>query len=404
MNILHITTAGEFSILGARDPKDDFGGGVTKNMLECARYARNNDHYKSYIVCVNECGFVQQAKEYGFTVNVISSFWIKLFGRPITVWINVKHLKEIIRKYKIDVVHAYNFAAGLSGGIAAKQCRVPMVTSVHQDISDYVTTSNNIIIKILSFLRKSIILSLWRWGTAPLSNKILPVSNSVGDEVKQIGINHQKIQTVYNGLDFEKLMQQEDAIAGIRKEFNITHNDYLIGSVGRLSPVKGYEYLIRTVYEIKKNHSNVKLILIGEGEKRVELESLIKKLNMENDMFLPGFRMDVNKCIKEFDCFVLPSLMEGMPTVLLEAMYAKVPVVATAVSGTPEIVKDLKTGRLVSPKDVADLKEKIEYVLTSHSQVKEMVAAAYEMTVNHFSLDKKVATLAQIYSTAKGNQ
>jgi glycosyltransferase involved in cell wall biosynthesis len=375
MNVLHLTTFGEYSTLGIRPASKDFGGGISINLFQCAEYAKKNNLYQSYMTAAWPCAFVAKAKSKGFQINVVKSKWFFLF----------------------QIIHAYNFAAALSGGLAAFFCRIPLVTSIHQDISDYVSDSKNCFVKILSWFRKSLILSLWRFAAGPMSKRVLPVSKFVAESVRRIGINKNKILVVNNGLDFETLSKLESKRDQFRNELGIK-NQILIGSVGRLAPAKGYKYLIEAA-AILLDEIDCRFVIIGDGEEKQNLQKLIDYKGLTNFVLLIGHRENIPQLMPAFDLFVLPSLIEGMPTVILEAMYAKVPVVATSICGTPEVVIDGKTGLLVRSKDPKDLTEKVMCLLQNEKLRKEIIASSFEMVTQKYSLKTKVETLQRVYES-----
>ena len=125
----------------------------------------------------------------------------------------------------------------------------------------------------------------------------------------------------------------------------------MIGCVARLEVMKGHEYLLRAFEIINRKYRQTRLILIGDGPARQEIENLIKELQLETKVVLAGFRHDVPKLLKIMDLFVSASLKEGMPYTLIEALAAGVPVVATDVIGNRDVVGDGKEGFLVCPKD-----------------------------------------------------
>jgi glycosyltransferase involved in cell wall biosynthesis len=396
MKILHVTTFGEFSKLGIRSPEKDFGGGIAKTLIPTITYAKRNKYYESIIVYASECAFVNLVDKSLFNITRVNSFWIKLFNRPIVILLSVKDLIKIIKKNKIDVIHSYNFAAGLSAGIAGMITKKPMVTCVHQDISDYVSKSNNLFKKTISRLRRALILVLWRWISSPLSKKILPVSDFVGKTVQNIGISNKKLITVYNGLDINKFTNTYKK-NNLRDQYGIKKTDFLIGSVGRLVPIKGYKYLIESASLLSKKYSNLKFIIIGDGENKMQLKALIKEKEIENIFFLAGHRSNIEEILHSFDIFVLSSISEGLPTVLLEAMCAKIPVIATNVGGVSEIVTDKKTGFIVEPKKPERMAKKIEEAFNNREITSHFTSEAYKMVYSRFTIKNKVETLNKIY-------
>jgi len=183
----------------------------------------------------------------------------------------------------------------------------------------------------------------------------------------------EKIVKIYNGVDTGKLnfLEKEEA----REKFSIFNFQFsnnfqtpiskpkiLIGAIANLYATKGIEYLIesaRQLYLIQNTKYLVQFVVIGEGPERPKLEKLIKEYNLQNNFFLVGRIPNATQYLKAFDIFTLPSVKEGFPWALLEAMAAEVPIIATRVGAVPEILEDDKEGWLVPPRDSDALAQKI---------------------------------------------
>jgi len=194
--------------------------------------------------------------------------------------------------------------------------------------------------------------------------------------------SEEKIIKIYNGIDPTKLtfLSREDARkaiapsikypspakATVARQVLSINNTILIGTVTNLYATKGIEYLIaaaHNLYLILNTRYLVRFVVIGEGPERKKLESLIKKYNLGDKFFLLGRIPKASKYLKAFDVFVLPSVKEGMPWVLLDAMAAKVPIIATNTGAIPEILEDEKEGLLVPTKNSSTLAKKIAVLI-----------------------------------------
>jgi glycosyltransferase involved in cell wall biosynthesis len=160
---------------------------------------------------------------------------------------------------------------------------------------------------------------------------------------------------------------------------------YTIGSIGRLSKEKGYNYLIEAVSLLIKQKLDIRLIIIGEGDQRGALESQVSELGLGDRVFLPGYREDARIYLACFNVFVLPSLTEGLPITLLEAMQARVPVVATEVGGIPEVLDNGRAGLLVQACEPHGLSEAIRVVYNDKKLLMELTNVAVERMATHYS-------------------
>jgi glycosyltransferase involved in cell wall biosynthesis len=205
-------------------------------------------------------------------------------------------------------------------------------------------------------------------------DKFIPVSKALEKYmVRYCRINPAKVTAVYAGIDLDKfnIRREKEEIDKLGEGFGLKKNDLVIGTVGRLEPRKGYRYLLESAVQVSKTYPQVKFLLVGDGELRDELEDLAKKLEITSKIIFAGLAQDVSSILSLLDIFVLPSLDEGLGIVILEAMAAGLPVIATDVGGIPEIVRDGETGLLVEPGNPSVLTSAItrllgdkEYALT----------------------------------------
>jgi glycosyltransferase involved in cell wall biosynthesis len=149
----------------------------------------------------------------------------------------------------------------------------------------------------------------------------------------------------------------------VRQQWGIPADAPVLGVLARLSPQKGITFLLAAMPAILAQHPDTFALVVGEGYLRPELEAQAQALGVAERVLLVGYRQNVVEYLRAFDLFVLPSLFEGMPLSILEAMGAGLPVIATAVDGTPEVVLDGETGLLVPPADPPALAEAVNRLL-----------------------------------------
>ncbi|MDP2945908.1 MAG: glycosyltransferase, partial [bacterium] len=215
-----------------------------------------------------------------------------------------------------------------------------------------------------------------------------------------------KIITIYNGLDVDnlKFLPEEEArifieskILSLREIPHSGTDSILIGTIANLYRNKGLDFLILAAARIKKSQPNWRFVIIGEGPERSKIENLIKKSNIENNMFLTGFISDASECLKAFDLFVLPSVKEGQPWTILEAMAAEIPIVATNIAGIPEMIENEKSGLLVEPADPEALFLAIEKMLVHPSSAHAMVQNALLVVKEKFRIDEMVKKNEELF-------
>jgi glycosyltransferase involved in cell wall biosynthesis len=172
-----------------------------------------------------------------------------------------------------------------------------------------------------------------------------------------------RVTTIPNGIDVERFAVPLDT-SSLHRELGIREGALVIGSIGRLMEQKGMEYLLQAFARLSRRGSDMKLVIVGEGELRQDLECLARHLQVSDRVVFTGIRNDIPHLMRLFDVFVLPSLWEGQPITIVEAMAAGRAIVATDVGGNAEILHHGEFGVLVSPRDENALADAIDALLS----------------------------------------
>ena len=260
------------------------------------------------------------------------------------------HLFKIIKRYKPDLVHLHLLKARFFGGIAAKVAGVPLIVETFHGhlFSDY-----------YSRLKTSAILAAERFLGWMIVDKVVAMSERQKQDLIRYKIcPEKKITVIPLGLDLGRFVQCSRFRGELRRELGVSAETVLIGTVGRLVHIKGLSYLLEAIQRIAlASDIDFRLLVVGDGLLRRELEGQALKLRIENRVNFLGWRFDLERIYADLDIAVLSSLNEGTPVSLLEAMAAGKPVVATGVGGIPDVVEDGKTGLLVPSKNPGVLAE-----------------------------------------------
>jgi glycosyltransferase involved in cell wall biosynthesis len=230
-----------------------------------------------------------------------------------------------------------------------------------------------------------------RW-TIGLVDCVMVVSANVRDFcISHIGLPAEKLVVIYNGVDLpqDRLAPREKA----RAELDLPLRAPVVGAVSRLDPVKGVEVLLRAIAWVEDAH----LAIVGDGPERASLAALVDDLGLSDRVHWAGQRRDAPHLLSAFDLFVQPSLHEGLPNAVLEAMAAGLPVVATAVGGTSEVVIDEVTGFLVPPRDPQALAQGMRTLLHNSALRRKMGRAGRERVERYFSLEHMVGQTQAVY-------
>ena len=205
----------------------------------------------------------------------------------------------------------------------------------------------------------------------------------------------QKTMTIQYGVDTEKFYPVRGRT--IRDELGIKKKARVLGTVARFTQQKGHQYLIDAAPKIMSAFPDVYFVFVGDGPLRPVLQSRVHQLGLDSQVLFLGFRSDIRDLLNAFDVFVLPSLYEGLPNVVLEAMACGKPVIATEVDGTPEAVVQGRTGILVPPQDSEALGNAIIELLGDKRKVEEMGDRGRERVEKKFSLDGEINKFVELY-------
>lgn len=305
----------------------------------------------------------------------IQVFRLENMVRQISPWRDLLCFWELyflIRRQRPDIVHTNSSKAEILGNMAARLAGVKKIIF---------TAHGFAFNEDAGFLKKRIYI-FWEKIANLFSDKIICVSNFDMERALENGIaSREKMIVIHNGIKNRERFE----IAKVEKE------KFIIGSVANLYENKGLKYLIRAAAILKdKNLGNLEFQIIGEGPARKFLEAEIEKFKLDNFKLL-GFREDVESQMKNFDLFVLPSIKEGFPYVILEAMSLGLPIVATGVGGVPEAVIDEENGLLVESKNPDDLAEKIGILIVNQKLRKVFGNQGYVLAREKFSFAKMLA-------------
>jgi glycosyltransferase involved in cell wall biosynthesis len=337
-------------------------------------------------------------KVQNLSIKTLQLKHLKRNPNPVKAVFSISEILDLLRKEKPDTLFLCSTTAGILGSISSflyKKLNTNKMRVIYRIGGWAFNDPRN------WFLNKFIF-----WGeklTAPFKNKI--IVNSEFDyraAIKNKICSPDKIVRIYNGINLEKLnflsKQQAKEFLTQHTKYNIQNTRYIVGAVANFYKTKGINLLIEAMRLLEAEHKplGVKCIVIGDGKQRPELEKLIKKHNLKNKVFLVGRISDAYKYLKAFDVFILPSLKEGFPWIILEAMSAEIPIIATRVGALPEIIEDNKHGVLVEPKNSRILADKIFWFLNHTQEARNMGFQAGQKIKKEFSLKKMVAETEKI--------
>ncbi|HMH50159.1 MAG TPA: glycosyltransferase [Candidatus Acidoferrum sp.] len=232
---------------------------------------------------------------------------------------------------------------------------------------------------------------------ARLVTRVIAVSRGAADFlIHGKGYPAHKVVVVPNGRDLTRFTPGAHREA-VRKELGLDRDAPVVGVVGRLETQKGHVYLLDAWPEVVRAHPDARLLVVGEGSLHEALRRQARDAHVADSVIFTGFRSDVPRILDASDVLALPSLHEGMPLTVIEAAAAGRPVVATAVDGTPEVVRDGETGYLVPPADPAALSRALLAVLGDPDAAARMGREAHRWAHERFDVEAHVEATARVY-------
>lgn len=301
----------------------------------------------------------------------------------------VFQLSRVLRRERVSILHLHGTKAGLVGRLAAVFARTPVV---------FFTVHNSVFYAEWPAYKKKF-LALTEKALARYTYRIITVSEALRQElIAREGLKPERMVTVYNGINPEEFQVTEPREV-LRRRLGLPVGAPLVGTVARLVPQKGLSYLIEAAALFPPEEWPF-FVVVGDGPLRAELQELADKSGVGSRFVFTGVRHDVPLILGALDLLVLPSVTEGLGLVLLEAMAASLPVVATAVGGVPEVVLDGETGLLVSPGDPAALARAIADLLRVPERARQLGAAGRERVARLFTVERMVGQISALYQEA----
>ena len=285
-------------------------------------------------------------------------------------------LAKIIKSEKVDIMHAHSRVSQVVVSIASRLTGVPYVTTCH----GYFEVRSR---KIFD-----------TWGV-----KVVAISDAVKDHLKyDLGVDKERIKLIYSGIDIDKFARyysQADKDA-IRAELGLKDGP-VIGTIGRLSQVKGQRFLVQAMPYIIDRQKDVQCIIVGDGEERFALENLARALNVRDSVRFISSDLDTTKFLAIMDVFVFPSVKEGLGMALLEAMAAGKACVASDIGGISDIIKSSSRGILVPVGDIRIIADSVAQLLGNKILRQNMGDDARRFAGEKFSLDVMRDHIIQLY-------
>jgi glycosyltransferase involved in cell wall biosynthesis len=291
-------------------------------------------------------------------------------------------IRRFLKSERIDILHSHGYKTNFYGLLSSLGFSLGRIATCH----NWISLSPKL--KLYEKLDKWILKSF---------DKIVVVSDLLKKELAESGIPKEKTVLINNGIDVDRFHERSILERSeLARSLKLEKDEKVIGSLGRLSEEKGHTYLIRAFGKVSVDLPGVKLLIVGDGPLRKSLENESDALGLKGKIIFTGERTDVPAILGLIDIFVLPSLMEGLPIALLEAMASKKPIVATAVGEVTNASKGCVL--LVKPGNEGELASAILELLTDINRADLLVKNAFARVNQLFSAQKMAVEYLKIYN------
>lgn len=287
-------------------------------------------------------------------------------------------LAGFMKRQKCRLVHFHDAHSAAVGSMAASLAKVPL----------------RIISRRVDFPLGRNFLSRRKYTKNV--DAVVAVSQGVRKVLIEGGVDSKNVKVIPDGVDFAPFEKSGSSVY-LRRELGFASDDYLVGIVAHLADHKGHKYLIQATKILKERAPKIKVVIVGEGPLRLELNRRVEESHVEDMVFFLGFRKDVPQILASLDLFVLSSYLEGMGSSLLDAMACRLPVVATQAGGIPEVVIQEETGLLVPPRNPQALAAAILRVYNDKTLAARLGEKGYDVVHQKFSAEAMAERMIQLY-------
>ena len=321
-------------------------------------------------------------EEAGYKVFYLSNIeLLKAFRFSI-----LSKLARILKRHNVDIIHCHAHKPTVYGTIAAMFAGTPVVMA-HVHGTDRTAKLRRKLTNFVLFRK---------------INRLLPVAQAVKEDVLKSNwsIHPEKLSVLENSIDYKHFADVSITQKDAKEMLGLPLDAFVFGTVARLVPNKGQIYLIKAFKKVRQVLPSAHVILVGNGRLRNELENEVKKTGLSDSFHFLGLRDDIFQIYKAMDVFVLPSLAEGMPRVLLEAMAAGIPCIGSNVGGIPEVLCDREFGYVIEPRDPTALSEAMLRIAQKPLEERKVLTEKASDRVRQcYSHDTARAKLIKLYES-----
>ncbi len=357
------------------------GGGPEKTILLSSPFLADSDYWlASAYMHPPECPGFETIKKRAQEWN---SPLIALPDKGVKDVSLIRKYRKILKHYDVKIWHAHDYKSNLLGLMLRPFHKMKLVTTVHGWV---VQTS-----------RTPFYYKVDKWSI-PYYNHVICVSDDLQDEARRIGVKEEKLSWIRNAIDEKDYDRKYPAAeSDLRDKMKTPKGRLVIGAVGRLMPEKGFNHLIRAAQTLINEGYDIEVWIAGKGNSHDDLQKMIIELNLQDRVKLFGFCSDMIGFYHALDMYVLSSLREGLPNVVLEACSMRVPVVSTLVAGIPKMLTDGINGMLCPIADIEKLTDAMRKVVKNPDLRENLSQAGRKLIEEEYTFKARMNKVKAIY-------
>jgi len=334
-----------------------------------------------YAIVLNEGKLADSLNKAGISVTVINE------SKHHFVSI-LKRIRCELDRRRVDILHSHRYKENLLAALVKKRCNIKYLVQTIHGIQERYSGLKWPKIKLYGCFNDYV--------TRKYFDRLFPVSHEIAQELSQ-RFDPARMVTIHNAINIADLKTTR-SVADVRNEFGIDKNYDIIGTAGRMVPIKGFDVLLRAAKLILEKKTTVCLLLAGDGSQKTELEQKAETMGLTGKVRFVGFRDDIVDFINCLDIFVMTSYHEGVPLILLEAMAMQKPVVATSVGGINEVIENNVSGLLVEPGDEKAFASACLGLLNDSEWRKRLSVASKVRVEEEFTVEKQMKRVLSQYN------
>ena len=295
-------------------------------------------------------------------------------------------IRKFLEEHSIDILCTHEYRSHFYGYLACKGVSTKWIAFSRG------MTTENLKVKLFTYLERFVLKK---------ASHIVAVSESQKQKLIKQSVRPDSISTIHNAIDLPFIGSIPSV--SLRERFQFAQDDFVCISAGRFSTEKGQFYLVKAAETAIQENAKLRFVLFGDGPDLPEIKAYIRSRNLDKYIMCPGFDSNILGLIKSADLLINPSLSEGLPNIVLEALASDTPVLVTNVGGHPEIVVNGSNGYLVEPKNIKQLSEKILNMADNRDSLPNFSVVSRKILNDKFSFESQNDKLLKLYSMTLKN-